>query len=65
MENEYGVCKKCGAEMVKSPKTGKVFCSAKCWLNNAPKEADQGERLIKGIEIIYADIQLIKKHLGI
>ena len=24
-------CDKCGAEMVKSPKTGKVFCSAKCW----------------------------------
>ncbi len=26
-------CSKCGAEMVLSPKTQKVFCSAKCWLN--------------------------------
>ena len=25
------VCKKCGAKMVKSPKTGSWFCSAKCW----------------------------------
>ena len=26
-------CKKCGAKMVKNPKTGKWFCSEKCWLN--------------------------------
>lgn len=25
-------CKKCGAEMVLNPKTGKVFCKDKCWL---------------------------------
>lgn len=28
----YGVCKFCGANNVKSPKTGKIFCSDKCWL---------------------------------
>jgi len=27
------VCNKCGAEMVVNPKTGKRFCSNKCWLN--------------------------------
>lgn len=26
-------CKKCGGEMVLNPKTGNVFCKAKCWLN--------------------------------
>jgi hypothetical protein len=25
-------CQNCGAEMVKNPKTGKWFCSEKCWL---------------------------------
>lgn len=29
--NEKNTCKNCGAEMVKNPKTGKWFCSAKCW----------------------------------
>ncbi len=33
LEANYGNCEKCGAELVKNPKTGKVFCSAKCWLN--------------------------------
>lgn len=26
------VCQKCGAEMVRNPKTGKMFCKEKCWL---------------------------------
>lgn len=26
-------CRKCGGEMVLNPKTQKVFCKAKCWLN--------------------------------
>ena len=25
-------CQKCGAELVKNPKTGKLFCKEKCWL---------------------------------
>lgn len=29
---EYGTCKECGANKVKNPKTGKIFCSNKCWL---------------------------------
>ena len=28
----YGFCDKCNAPNVKSPKTGKTFCSAKCWV---------------------------------
>jgi hypothetical protein len=35
-DNFYGKeknkCKNCGADMVKNPKTGKWFCSEKCWL---------------------------------
>lgn len=27
-------CRKCGGEMVKNPKTGKIFCKAKCWLDD-------------------------------
>ena len=30
----------CGAKYVKNPKTGKVFCEAKCWLN-APNQGNQ------------------------
>lgn len=28
----FGACKDCGAERVKNPKTGKIFCQDKCWL---------------------------------
>jgi len=28
----YGQCKQCGADMVRNPKTQKIFCSDKCWL---------------------------------
>jgi hypothetical protein len=30
---EGGTCPDCGAKMVKNPKTGKIFCEKKCWLN--------------------------------
>lgn len=30
--NKNKQCQDCGAEMVKNPKTGKWFCSEKCWL---------------------------------
>lgn len=26
-------CEQCGAKLVLSPKTGKIFCEKKCWLN--------------------------------
>lgn len=32
--SQFGTCQYCGAEKVQNPKTGKVFCSAKCWLKN-------------------------------
>lgn len=42
---EFGKCKFCGAPMVKSPRTGKVFCSEKCWLKKQagynPSEAKE------------------------
>ena len=34
MNNEYGNCNYCNAPRVKNPKTGKIFCSEKCWLKN-------------------------------
>ena len=35
MDNtDYGQCEWCGANLVKNPKTQKIFCSEKCWLKN-------------------------------
>lgn len=35
--SQHGVCKKCGAENILNPKTGKVFCKQKCWLGGQPQ----------------------------
>ena len=40
-------CKKCNAEMVLNPKTGKYFCKAKCWLNAQPTKQDDIQRNIE------------------
>ena len=32
-KTDYGTCSYCGAKKVFNPKTGKVFCEKKCWLN--------------------------------
>jgi hypothetical protein len=47
-EQDYGKCR-CGAKKVKNPKTGKIFCSDKCWLtSDSPSELkkrpETGER---------------------
>ena len=31
-------CNNCGGERVLNPKTGKVFCKAKCWLQNSQNQ---------------------------
>ena len=31
-KSDLGFCKNCGAEMVRNPKTDKIFCKDKCWL---------------------------------
>ena len=43
MDNQqnYGKCDYCNADKVKNPKTGKIFCSAKCWLKNQPQQPSQ------------------------
>jgi len=47
MESQaYGSCKFCGAKNVKSPKTGKIFCSEKCWLKQ-PGAVDQYGSYVK------------------
>jgi len=35
-KSEYGQCKDCNADIVKNPRTGKTFCSNKCWLKASP-----------------------------
>lgn len=30
---DTGKCRHCGGENIFNPKTGKIFCKAKCWLN--------------------------------
>lgn len=32
-QQDYGQCAKCGASKVLNPRTNKIFCQAKCWLN--------------------------------
>ena len=47
-KQSYGKCSFCGADRVKNPKTGKIFCSDKCWtksksspeLQNGPERAE-------------------------
>ena len=34
-DTNYGNCPYCGAPRVQNPRTGKIFCSEKCWLNKA------------------------------
>ena len=40
-KTNYGNCDFCGAEKVRNPKTGKIFCSQKCWLNKPPDMGGQ------------------------
>lgn len=35
-KKNFGVCQFCGADKVRNPKTGKIFCSEKCWLKDKP-----------------------------
>jgi len=37
----YGTCDKCGGAKVKNPKTGKIFCENKCWLNQPTAQTPQ------------------------
>jgi hypothetical protein len=49
----YGKCSFCGADRVKNPKTGKIFCSDKCWtkskspseLKNRPERGETGRKV--------------------
>jgi hypothetical protein len=47
---QFGNCKFCGAENVRNPKTGKVFCSNKCWLN----KPQQNSTLPNNAEPVYS-----------
>lgn len=33
----HGKCQHCGSDKIQNPKTGKVFCVAKCWLGSSEK----------------------------
>lgn len=45
--SQYGTCDDCGSDKVKNPRTGKVFCSAKCWLNRDNKTPMTPDQWIK------------------
>jgi hypothetical protein len=56
-------CSFCGADKVLNPKTGKMFCKDKCWVNG-PKvdqpKIDQSEKIIEGIRLILEKLEKIK-----
>jgi hypothetical protein len=35
---DYGKCPYCNADRVLNPKTGKIFCQAKCWLKRPQRQ---------------------------
>lgn len=37
----YGNCSFCGAPNDRSPRTGNVYCSDKCWTKNQPQQRQQ------------------------
>lgn len=43
-QRNLGICQFCGANNVYNPKTGKVFCGNKCWLNN---QSNQGQQPVR------------------
>jgi hypothetical protein len=36
VQSSLGACEHCGADMILSARTGKPYCSKKCWLDNQP-----------------------------
>ena len=42
-QENLGTCAHCGANNIRSQRTGKVFCSNKCWLRNQPKQGFSGQ----------------------
>lgn len=50
--NNYGKCNFCGASNTRSQRTGKIYCSQKCWLGEKPslpqhKESPNWENIRK------------------
>lgn len=43
VKQNYAPCPKCNGEQVYNPKSGKVFCKAKCWLNQPAVEGQKVE----------------------
>lgn len=45
------ICENCGVgKYVQNPKTGKVFCSEKCWLNQTPQATQPQQTPIQKFE---------------
>ncbi len=42
-QENLGTCQYCGANNIRSQRTGKVYCSAKCWLKNQPQQSYSGQ----------------------
>ena len=70
-EIDYGLCKHCGAKMVKNPHTDKIFCSAKCWLNKPDevgsfqKAVDYSSKQVEDVKIVDKDSFLITEFVAL
>jgi hypothetical protein len=69
---EGGKCEYCGATLIRNPKTGKIFCEKKCWLNKdgaspqpVPKGNSYGKKSVsdyKAMILRYAVDMEIANH---
>ena len=58
------VCKFCGAERILNPRTGKMFCKDKCWLNTTNKTSDlYAPKVVNSNELIMDELVAINKKL--
>lgn len=57
-------CQKCDAEMVRNPKTGKMFCKDKCWLKVEGTNFSKPDKPEMGWGIITDELALIKKTIN-
>ena len=58
---DYGNCRFCGAKMIMSQRTGKPYCSDKCWDKGGTKFVKQGGELKVRTEPNWEEIRKNKE----
>ena len=54
-------CNQCGATMIKSQRTGKMYCSDRCWLKNQPQSQPQGDsEVMNALRKVYDKLNEIE-----